>query len=93
MSKRLTLLILSALSILLIPVIAMQFSKDVDWGPMDFAVAAGLLLLLALSIEWVLRKFKAVNHRLIMIILAIIIFLLFWAELAVGIFGTPLSGS
>lgn len=71
----------------------MQFSTEVDWGPMDFGVAAALLLLLAVSIEWVLRKFKAVNHRLIMIILAIIIFLLFWAELAVGIFGTPLSGS
>jgi hypothetical protein len=79
--------------LLLIPFIAMQFTNEVNWSFFDFVVAGILLLTTALVIEFSFRKITNTKHR---IIIAIIIFLslfLIWAELAVGIFGTPFAGN
>jgi hypothetical protein len=79
--------------LLLIPYLAMKFTGEVKWGPFDFIVAGVLLLGTGLAIEFVLRKVRKTTHRLA--ICAGILFLLFivWAELAVGLIGTPLAGS
>jgi hypothetical protein len=53
----------------------------------------GLLLGLGLLIDLVLRKVKTKNARIYLVIGILVLFLLVWAELAVGIFGTPFSGS
>ena len=81
------------LSILLIPLIAMQFSNEVNWSAFDFIVAGTLLFLMGLSIEFILNKFKTKKQRLIFLTLSLGAFLIIWIELAVGIFGTPLAGS
>nr|WP_297786090.1 hypothetical protein [uncultured Allomuricauda sp.] len=92
-SKR-RILILSCISVLLaIPFIAMQFSSEVQWSLFDFLVAGGLLLALGFSIDLVIRKSKTVNSKYLAITAIFILFLLVWAELAVGVFGTPLAGS
>lgn len=92
-AKRLLLLLLFAALLLLIPLIAMQFTNEVKWTLMDFAVAGILLFSFSLLTELVLRKIKNTQFRIILIISLLVILFLIWAELAVGIFGTPFSGN
>lgn len=79
--------------ILLIPFIAMQFTDEVNWTPSDFIVAGILLLGTGLILDLVMRKIKNIRYRIAISIALLIILFLIWAELAVGIFGTPFSGS
>lgn len=72
--------------LLFIPLIAMQFTNEVQWKSGDFAVMAILLTSVGLSSEWILRKNKKRTNRVLLIGLAIISFLTIWAELAVGLF-------
>lgn len=86
--------ILISIAILLsIPLIAMQFSKDVNWSLFDFIVVGGLLLIVGFLLELILSHVKSGRMRPILIISLIVLFLLTWIELAVGIFGTPFAGS
>ena len=92
-NRRLILIVCSIVVLLLIPIVAMQFTDEVNWELADFMVMGGLLLITGLIIELVLRKVKTVDKRTLIIGAVVIAFLLFWAELAVGIFGTPFAGS
>lgn len=78
---------------LLIPLIAMQFSSEVNWSLFDFLVAGALLSAVGFAINFVIGKTKSENKRWLWIIAIAIAFLLIWAELAVGVFGTPFAGS
>ena len=80
------------LFLLLIPAIAMTLSDTVQWTWFDFIVMSSLLLVLGMTISFVLKKFKQSPNRLSYISAVIIVFLLIWAELAVGVFGSPLAG-
>lgn len=79
--------------ILLIPFTAMQFTDEVHWSLFDFLLMALLLLGTGLLIEFAIRKLKTSGQRIVACLLIVFIFLLVWAELAVGVFGTPLAGS
>ena len=92
-SNRLAVFLLSPLLLLLIPLIAMQFSDEVNWSVMDFVIMGGLLLSVGFIFEIVTRKVKKSDNKVIIGLIVLVIFLLIWAELAVGIFGTPFAGS
>ncbi|MEM7086114.1 MAG: hypothetical protein AAF489_08025 [Bacteroidota bacterium] len=92
-NRRIKLILLSTIGLLLVPFIAMQFTDEVRWAPLDFVIAGLLLFGTGLFIELVLRKTKKFNFRMIAIIAIVALFLLVWAELAVGILGTPFAGS
>lgn len=92
-NKRLTAIVLTVALLLLIPLIAMQFTNDVNLSPFDFSVAGILLLGTGLLCELVLRKVTNSRHRVVIILAILVALFLVWAELAVGIFGTPLAGS
>lgn len=92
-NKRLTAIVLTVALLLLIPLIAMQFTNDVNWSPFDFSVAGILLLGTGLLCELVLRKVTNSRHRVVIMLAILVALFLVWAELAVGIFGTPLAGS
>ena len=92
-NKRLIGIVTTVVLLLLIPLIAMQFTNEVDWKLFDFIVMGGLLLGTGLLCELVLRKVKKRDYRFLLIGLILIALLLIWAELAVGIFGTPFAGS
>jgi hypothetical protein len=79
--------------LLLIPLIAMQFTDEVDWDLFDFTIMGILLLTSGLSIEFVLRSFRRIQERILISGVILFIFFLVWAELAVGIFGSPWAGS
>lgn len=92
-NKRLITLLAAAAALLSIPFIAMQFTNEVNWKALDFAIMGVLLFGTVLLCELVLRKVKSTNNRIIICGIVLLMFFLVWAELAVGIFGTPFAGS
>ena len=79
--------------LLLMPLIAMQFTKEVDWSGSDFINGGILLFGTAGVIDLVLRNVKTAKNRIIFSLLVLAVLFLVWAELAVGVFGTPFAGS
>jgi hypothetical protein len=79
--------------ILCIPLIAMQFTDEVNWSAWDFTTMAVLLSGMGISIDLVWRKTAGKKSRIVLIVIVAAIFLLLWLELAVGIINTPIAGS
>lgn len=92
-NKRLVTILTTATALLLIPLIAMNFTNDVNWKFFDFLVAGVLLIGTGLTLEFILRKIKTLRYRILFGIALFLVLILIWAELAVGIFGTPFAGS
>ena len=84
---------LGTVLILLIPLVAMQFTDEVVWDLTDFAVAGVLLFITGLVLTFTTKRCKKPAHRIIATVVIVGILLLVWAELGVGIFGTPWAGS
>ncbi|MFZ9055679.1 MAG: hypothetical protein ACO2ZL_07730 [Flavobacteriales bacterium] len=84
---------LAALSLLLVPFVASLFTDEVQWSGLDYLIMGVMLLAVGSGIQWVLQKFQNRRNRLIGVGLVVLLFLLVWAELAVGVFGTPFAGS
>jgi hypothetical protein len=92
-NKRLTIIMAIAAILLTIPLIAMQFTHEVDWTVSDFIIMGVLLFGTGLTCEFILRMVKSIKYRIIICGAVLLVFFLIWAEMAVGIFGTPLAGS
>lgn len=92
-NKRLIIILTAMTILLLIPFIAMQYTEEVNWTVFDFLIAGTLLLGTGLMCEFVLRKASKTTYRIFICLAILLVFLLIWAELAVGIFGTPFGGS
>jgi hypothetical protein len=92
-NKRLIIIISIVAFILLIPLVAMQFTDEVDWSAFDFVIMGILLLGTGLLSELVFRIVNNKLNRILILMGILFIFFLIWAELAVGIFGTPFAGS
>ena len=78
--------------ILAIPLVAMLFTNEVNWSPFDFVAAFVLLAPTALALEWVSRPGKIKKYWYLGVFALLACFLL-WAEMAVGIFNSPIAGS
>lgn len=92
-NKRLVLLMLAAAGLLSVPLIAMRFTSGVDWDGFDFIVAGVLLFGTGLAIDIALRIVTGFWARVAAVLGLLFLLFLVWAELAVGIFGTPFAGS
>lgn len=86
-------IVIAVLALLAIPFIAMQFTNEVNWSIADFVIAGILLLGTALLIDYTLQKVTSKKHRLLICGAILLLLFLLWAELAVGIFGSPIAGS
>ena len=84
-SKRLTPYILG-LSLLTVPLVGTAVSDQVNWSPLDFIVAAAIILLTVGLIDLVRRRIDTIGKRLPYYALIAALILYIWAELAVGIF-------
>jgi len=73
-------------SLLVLPLVAMQFTAEVDWGPEDFAFAAILLVGAAAAFELAAWKVRDWTGRLVLAAVLAGAVLLIWADAAVGIF-------
>ena len=76
-----------ALALLLAPAIAMTFTREVDWGPEDFAFAAILLGSVGLGLELAVRASTSTAFRAAVILALLAGFLQTWSDAAVGIIG------
>jgi hypothetical protein len=92
-NKRLILILSAVLTLLMIPLIAMQFTGEVDWNAFDFLIMGILLTGTGLLCELVLRMVNGHLARIVICGVILFAFFLVWAELAVGIFGTRFAGS
>ena len=92
-NKRLKIILTAVPILLLIPFIAMLFAEEVVWTSLDFVIMGILMLSMGLLCELVLRKVAKIKYRIILCIAILFGFLILWAELAVGIFGTPFAGN
>lgn len=78
----------------MIPLVAMQFTSEVDWTMFDFIVMGILISGTGLMIVLASRMIKNPTHRAIAIMALIAVLLITWVHLAVGIVDSwPLAGS
>ena len=80
-------IVLGTALLLLVPALAMQFTNEVNWGPLDFVYAGALLIGTGLAYEFASRKLRTTRQRVVVGATLAAAFLLIWAELAVGIIG------
>lgn len=93
MNKRFISMMCAVVVLLCIPLIAMQFTHEVNWSVSDFIIMGILLCGTALLCEFILRIVKKTKHRIILCGVVLLSFLLIWTELAVGIFNSPIAGN
>ncbi|HMO82049.1 MAG TPA: hypothetical protein PKD24_14760 [Pyrinomonadaceae bacterium] len=92
-NRRPFLILLAVAALLTVPLVAMQFTAEVNWTAIDFIVAGVLLLGTGMAIEAALRIVQGFWARIAVCGVILLILFLIWAELAVGIFGTRFAGS
>lgn len=73
--------------ILLIPLIAMQFTSEVSWSAGDFVFMGGLLFGTGLAWELISKKSGKPAYRIAVALAVLASFLLIWVNAAVGIIG------
>lgn len=73
-------------AILLVPLLAMQFTSEVNWTGFDFVVAAILLAGTGFALELAVSRFADMKQRMLGVAAIALVFVYVWAELAVGIF-------
>ncbi|MET0856921.1 MAG: hypothetical protein ABWY27_09235 [Telluria sp.] len=93
LTRNMLIVVLGAAAILMVPLIAMQFTHEVAWGPFDFVVAAVLLIGAGLLYVVPASLLHSAGARVGLGAVVAIAFVLVWAELAVGVFGTRFAGS
>lgn len=79
-------IVIATALILMVPLIGMQFSNEVNWSLMDFATAGGLLLGTGLLFVLLTRQVSELKTRLIIGGVLLALLFVVWVELAVGIF-------
>jgi len=77
-----------AAALLLLPLVAMQFSKDVNWTPADFMVMGVLLFGACGVFELAARKAGSIAYMGAAAVAIVAGLLLVWINLAVGIIGS-----
>jgi len=86
-NKTIIRIVLTTAFILLLPLLAMQFTDEVVWNLTDFVVAGALLVGTGFMYELVARKGRNIAYRAAVGIALAAALLLVWMNLAVGIIG------
>jgi hypothetical protein len=77
-----------AVLLLIIPFVAMQFTREVNWTASDFAFAGLVIGGTGLLLELVVRRSARIAYRLGGAVALLATFLLVWINAAVGIIGS-----
>jgi len=80
------------IALLSVPLIGSIVSSEVNWSPSDYLIG-GVLIFVVSTVELMLWRSMPKKIRWPVMGLLFLLFLLLWAEMAVGIFGSPLAGS
>lgn len=76
-----------AAALVLAPLVAMQFTREVNWGPVDFAFAIILFGSVGLILELAVRKTRNAHYRIGALFALLAGFAEIWVNGAVGIVG------
>ncbi len=74
--------------LLLLPLLAMRFTNEVNWTGSDFVFAAVLFLSVGLTFELIVRKSRSLAYRLGASMAVVAAFLTVWVNGAVGMIGS-----
>lgn len=74
--------------ILLIPLVAMQFTAEVNWSLSDFVVMGALIFCTGLAFEVVMSRGGNIAYRIAFGLAIPLTLFLIWANLAVGLVGS-----
>ncbi len=77
---------LVTLTLLLVPLVAMLFTKEVNWGIEDFVAAGVLLFAAGMAYSLATRRLRGTVQRAAVAALVLVALAAVWAQLAVGIF-------
>ena len=86
-NKNIIRIVLVTVFLLMLPLVAMQFTDEVVWDLFDFIVMGGLLFGVGLTYELVARRSEKTVYRAALGVGLAGAFLLFWVNGAVGIIG------
>jgi hypothetical protein len=91
--KQIAIVMMGAAALLMVPLVAMQFTNEVVWTMSDFVIVGVLLVGTGLLYVLFSRMVKTRGQRLAVGAVLLVLFLLIYVELAVGLFGSPWAGS
>ena len=91
--NRRTLIFAASGVLLALPAVAMLLGGDVNWSAFDFFIGAILLFGTAFALNFSLDRITSPRNRVVAAGAIVLVLVLVWAELAVGLFGTPFAGS
>jgi hypothetical protein len=80
--------LIAALALLLIPLLFRW-----PWNSSDFVIGGVLIFVTGLAYEIITRNVSNTRRKVIIGAVILFVFVLVWAELAVGLFGTPFAGN
>lgn len=86
-NKNIIRIALATVSLLQVPLVAMQFTNEVTWSLADFVVAGALLFGAGLTYELVSRRAGNIAYKVAVGIAVVTGLILIWANLAVGLIG------
>lgn len=78
----------TAAALLLLPLLAMQFTDEVAWDLADFALAGGMVVGVGVTYEVAAKTTGNIAYRAAVGVALAAAFILVWASLAVGLVGT-----
>lgn len=85
--------LLAAATLLTVPLVAMQFTAELNWTVFDFVVMGALIVGTGVTFELALRKADTIGYRAAAGVALASAFLLVWVNLAVGIIGSSAHGA
>lgn len=91
--NRRTLIFAAAGTLLALPALNMMLGGDVSWSVFDFVIGGILLFGTAFALNFAFGRISSTRNRVLAVGAMFLVLVLVWAELAVGIFGTPFAGS
>ncbi|MBI5134305.1 MAG: hypothetical protein HZA81_02900 [Candidatus Taylorbacteria bacterium] len=86
MTKRISIIVAVVVALLMVPLVAMQFTEEVQWTGSDFAAMGALLFITGLILDFAVRKAGTTPRKIGFAAAILLGFVYIWAELAVGIF-------
>jgi hypothetical protein len=87
-----TILLITVLMLIIPFIEILDGNAAFNWSVFDFFLAFILLSSFGLILEFTLRKLPNKKSKFIVILIILFLFVLIWAELAVGIFNSPIAG-
>jgi hypothetical protein len=80
-NKRIIWILLAVAALLLIPFIAMKFTNEVNWTPLDFITMGFMLLMTGLAIEAALRILHTTWMKVATVVAVLLGFVMVWGTL------------